>query len=144
MNRVKMFSLVGLSFIQSGCIADLAGSWDGDVDCDENGSVNILAEIDSRNSYFEGSYEGTALIDGLQMNEVETQIQMEFELSQSAARGAQILRVSADCLLVQAESESTELDCDGFSELGWDGSDTLSGTVTNFLELFDCEVELQR
>tara|TARA_B100001250_G_C19101949_1_gene487278 strand:+ start:74 stop:502 length:429 start_codon:yes stop_codon:yes gene_type:complete len=136
--------LIAALFIQSGCIANVAGSWDGDVDCGENGSVDIFAEIDSRDSYFQGTYEGTAVVEGLQMNDVDTEIDMELKLSQSDARGPQVLRVQADCLLVQEDSSTTQIDCDGFDELGWDGSDTLSGSVTNFLELFDCEIELDR
>ena len=139
----RQFMIAAL-FVQSGCIANVAGSWDGDVDCGENGSVDIFAEIDSRDSYFQGTYEGTAVVEGLQMNDVDTEIDMELKLSQTDARGPQVLRVQADCLLVQEDSSTAQIDCDGFDELGWDGSDTLSGSVTNFLELFDCEIELDR
>jgi hypothetical protein len=140
---IRQFLIAAL-FVQSGCIANVAGSWDGDVDCGENGSVDIYAEIDSRDSYFQGTYEGTAVVEGLQMNDVDTEIDMELKLSQSDARGPQVLRVQADCLLIQEDSSIVQIDCDGFDELGWDGSDTLSGTVANFLELFDCEIELGR
>jgi hypothetical protein len=142
MNRVLVLPL-SLS-MQLGCITDLSGAWDGEVDCGANGSVDILAEIDSRDSYFEGTYEGTALVDGLTMNEVETEIEMNLSFSQPTARGPQVLRVDAACALRQGDEPPVLMDCDGFSELGWDGKDTLSGIVVNFLELFDCEIEMRR
>jgi hypothetical protein len=136
--------LIGVFLTQVGCIKDLAGAWDGEVDCGENGSVDMYAEIDSRDTYFEGTYEGSALVEGLKMNDLDTEIEMELQLAQPDARGSQVLRVKADCSLVQEDTDPVDMDCDGFSELGWDGGDTLSGSVSEFLDLFDCDIELRR
>ena len=144
MQRSHMLPILALCFGLPGCIANVAGTWDGEVDCGENGSVDIFADIDSRESYFQGTYEGSAVVEGLRMNGEDAEIDMELELSQSDARGAQVLRVSAECTLNQEGAAPVSMDCDGFNELGWDGQDELSGTVANFVELFDCEIELTR
>jgi hypothetical protein len=144
MKRVLVLSLIGVFLTQPGCITDLSGSWDGEVDCGANGSVDMFAEIESRDTYFEGTYEGSALIDGLIMNDLETEIEMDLKFAQSDAQGSQILKVKADCSLAQVGLDPVEMDCGAFDELGWDGSDTLSGTVGDFLELFDCKIELRR
>ena len=144
MLRPQIWPVMTLCLGISGCIANVAGTWDGEVDCGENGSVDIYAEIDSRETYFQGTYEGTAVVEGLRMNGEDAEIDMELELSQSDARGSQVLRVNAECMLIQEGTAPVAMDCDGFNELGWDGQDELSGSVSNFVELFDCEIELKR
>lgn len=144
MQRPSILLLMAILFGLPGCIANVAGAWDGEVDCGENGSVDIYAEIENRETYFQGTYEGSAVVEGLRMNGQDAEIDMELELSQSDARGAQVLRVNAACMLVQEGTAPVPMDCDGFSELGWDGQDELSGSVSNFVELFDCEIELTR
>ena len=144
MKSLCRWTFLAISSLQFGCIANVAGSWDGEVDCGENGSVEVMSEIESRDSYFQGIYEGSAVIYGLQMNDVDTEIEMDLKLSQSDARGAQVLSVKAECEMMQSGQTPLEMDCAGFDELGWDGQDTLSGTIGDFLELFDCEIELRR
>ena len=46
------------------------------------------------------------------MNGQDAEIDMELELSQSDARGAQVLRVNAACMLVQEGTAPVPMDCD--------------------------------
>ena len=54
MQRPPILPLMAILFGLPGCIANVAGAWDGEADCGENGSVDIYAEIENRETYFQG------------------------------------------------------------------------------------------
>ena len=135
MTKRTAVGVVGL-LLSVGCRnADLSGEWEGDIDCGDvddggGGSLDIEVEIDADGSY---DYEGSAQISRLTLDGEATTILMELEISQTRTYGGQVLDVEADCMAYPSDSDEYEVDCSDFSELGWDGDDTIQAEIEDFL-----------
>ena len=119
----------------------LDGDWEGQVDCGEDGSVAMDLEIEESGT---GFYDGVGAIEGITLEGEQTTILLELELEQTQAKGEQLLKVEASCEARQQDGVS-ELDCSDFQELGWDGEDTISAEISDFMATgLDCELLLER
>lgn len=118
----------------------LVGDWSGAADCGQ-GSVTTTMTLTESNPQ---SYLGVGEVLGLQYGGVSATVDMELVLEQPEPEGAQTVSVAASCLIV-TEGGAEVVDCSGFSELGWDGADTLGAEVTDFMSSgLDCSLELRR
>ncbi len=128
----------------TGCVASVAGDWDGSVDCGQDGSVEMHLDITEK----EGTarrYDGDGNIQGFTIGGVESAIKFEMDIDQPEMRGPQVLDLKTTCALLQADSQPAKVDCYQFDELAWDGADLLTAEVTNFLgEYPSCDIELVR
>ena len=130
-------ALVGCS---SKAAATLEGDWSGSADCGE-GSVSVSMSLSESNPQ---SYVGTGEVLNLSYGGLEATVSMELSVEQPEAEGAQTVALEADCLIANDEGAEV-VDCSGFSELGWDGADTLGAAVTDFMSSgLDCDLELRR
>jgi hypothetical protein len=112
-------------------VANLEGDWEGEIDCgSDGGSLALELEIDESGDY---EYEATGEVTKLTLDGVATIIALELVIDQTRVRGGQVLDVSADCTAEPAGGTPYSMDCDGFSEIGWDGEDTMQADVEGFL-----------
>lgn len=135
--------------------ADLSGDWEGEIDCGDvsdggGGSLDIELEIDEESTY---EYEGTAEITKLTLGGTATSIVMELVIDQTRTYGGQVLDVEADCRAFPSGGDEYEIDCSDFTELGWDGEDTVQADIEDFLGAdidgddepdLDCLLDLER
>jgi hypothetical protein len=142
----SLFSAASLGaalFLSSCASASLDGDWEGTIDCGSGGGeLNIELEIDEDGEY---DYDSEGEITQLSLNGVATVIELELSLFQTRTRGGQTVDVEADCTARPASGDAYSIDCDDFSELGWDGEDLLAAEVEDFLDAdLDCDIEIER
>ena len=120
----------------------LEGDYDGDIDCD-GGSVGMSLELKENGT---GFYDATGQTDPITLDGTPTMFLFELSLEQTAAKGAQTLDVDeAACLSLVESGATATINCDDFDELGFDGENTLSAEIGNFLSTgLDCEMVLER
>jgi hypothetical protein len=138
--RLAIVGLAGLCACGGKEAPTMVGDWSGAADCGE-GSVSVSMTLTESNPQ---SYLGTGEVLGLQYGGLSATVDMELVVEQPEPVGAQTVEVAADCL-ISSESGAEAVDCSGFSELGWDGADTLGAEVTDFMSSgLDCSLELRR
>jgi len=120
----------------------LEGDYDGDIDCD-GGSVAMSLELEENGT---GFYDAIGATEPITLDGTPTIFLFELSLEQSEAKGAQTLDVDeAACTSLVESGATAEVDCSDFDELGYDGENTLSAEIGNFLSTgLDCEMVLER
>ena len=154
--RVRTIPLLLAAFSLGACQnADLSGDWDGEIDCGDvsdggGGSLDIALELDAEATY---EYEGTAEITKLTLSGNATTIVMDLVVDQTRTYGGQILDVEAECVAYPADGDPYGVDCSDFTELGWDGQDTIQADIDDFLGAdidgdgdpdLDCLLDIER
>lgn len=147
--RLSLAALVStVALFAVGCGDDtgkggsLEGAWEGAISCGGSGGVALAFDVEAGDESDEFDAEG--LISGLVLDSVETDVEIDAIWTQPNASGPQVIEMESSCTAIQADGTS-ELPCEGFDELGWDGADVLEASVSNFLESgLDCDVTLNR
>lgn len=135
--------------------ANLEGNWEGEIDCGSvddggGGSLDFVLEVEESDQY---EYEGSGEITKLTLEGVATTIRLDLVIDQTRIRGGQTLDVEADCTAEPAGGDSYSMDCDGFTQLGWDGLDVMQADVEGFLGYdgdgdgspdLDCLLDIER
>jgi hypothetical protein len=136
--------LTGLALVSSACGYDsLIGNYTGDVDCGDAGSVPM--EFVILKDKGEGIYDSEAQISSITVDGQPADVRMEGDVLQTEDSGAQLLELSLVCGIIVEDGDDTEIDCSGFSEIAYDGEDTLSADVSGFLGTSaDCSISLSR
>lgn len=130
--------------LASGCgYTSLEDDWSGEVDCGSDGSLDLDMEIEENGTAY---YDAVGLLQKLTLDGAETTIELVLEIEQTKANGKQVLEIHDPvCQAVRANGSTTIMDCSDFDELGWDGADTISASISNFLSLdLDCDLTLER
>ena len=141
--RVPAPLLAIASLAGTGCVASVAGDWDGTVDCGV-GSVEMHLDIVEKETGAR-RYDGDGNIQGFTIGGVESAIQFEMDIDQPEMRGPQVLDLQTTCALLQADAAPSKVDCYQFDELAWDGADLLTAEVFDFLGEYEaCDIELVR
>ena len=130
-----------LSMVACG-YTNLEGEYEGEVECD-GGAVDVDLEIEETGTAF---YDATMQIWPITLNGTPTAFDVEFGIEQMAPKGGQTLEIDdAVCVAFTESGATSQLDCSGFSELGFDGENTLSADISNFLATgLDCTLTLER
>jgi hypothetical protein len=120
----------------------LEGDYDGEIDCD-GGSVGMSLDLSENGT---GFYDATGETDPITLDGTPTIFLFELSIEQSAPKGSQTVDVDeAACTSLVESGATAEIDCSDFDELGFDGENTLSAEVSNFLSTgLDCEMVLER
>lgn len=121
---------------------NLEGDYEGEVTCD-GGAVDVDLAVEEAGTAF---YDGTMQIWPITLNGTPTAFDVEFGIEQMAAKGGQTLELDDVVCVAFTESGATsQLDCSGFSELGFDGENTISADISNFLATgLDCTLTVER
>lgn len=121
---------------------NLEGDYEGEVECD-GGSVGAAMEVEESGTAY---YSALLNINPITLDGVPTSFVVEFDIEQTAANGGQTLNADdAACTGVTDAGATSTIDCSGFSELGFDGENTISADISNFLGTgLDCALTLER
>ncbi len=121
---------------------NLEGEYEGEVACD-GGAVDVDLEVEETGTAF---YDATMQIWPITLNGTPTAFDLEFGIEQMAPKGGQTLEIDdAVCVAFTENGARSQLDCSGFSELGFDGENTISADISNFLATgLDCTLTVAR
>lgn len=121
----------------------LEGEYDGEIDCGADGAVAMSLDLEENGT---GFYDASGQTDPLTLDGTPTMFLFELSLEQTEAKGAQAIDVDdAACASLVESGATGEVDCSDFDELGFDGENTLSAEISNFLSTgLDCEMVLER
>jgi hypothetical protein len=140
---LRSLVLVALSAAVPACgYDDMSGDYEGALDCGDAGSLGMSLSIGGDKGA--GIYPVDGEVRDLTLDGLASSVEMTGELAQMAEAGPQVVEVGVECSLIQ-EGEASALDCAAFNQLAWDGADTLSADVTNFLGAeLNCAISLTR
>lgn len=122
---------------------NLEGDYEGEIDCGSDGSVDVEMEVEESGTAY---YRGLMLVQPITLDGVDTAFELSLGFEQTAANGGQVLTVDeADCIARFGNDQSADLDCSDFGELGFDGENTISAEISDFLSTgLDCELAVER
>ena len=130
----------------SGCRDEKPGSlegyWEGSIACGDAGGVGIEYNVEKGDESDE--YDAEGLITALSISSEPSDVEITAVWTQPKASGPQVIEMDSTCVLVQVNGVS-DMPCESFDELGWDGANVLEATISNFLESgLDCDLTLVR
>ncbi len=125
---------VALALIAAGCSTSLAGSWEGDFTCPDTDPFTISFDLEKDGGAFVGDGRVSDFVVEWKGEWYDARYAFDLELDKTAPYAEQDLDWSfSNCEIILVDVGSGELDCSPGRNLEWDGADTITGKLADFL-----------